>query len=66
MLQRTLKQGDITKLGSFSTLQAPASQLKTYPKETINIGLLSKKVSAYAVEYNDPKWRFQWNLVSVY
>lgn len=65
MFKRSLHQGDITKLGIFSTEPAPNSQLQTYTHATKSIGLLSGKLSAYAIKYTDPFWRYQWNMVSV-
>ena len=54
-------QADSTdKLGSFSTLPAPQSNLNTYTGVTKGVGLVSSKKSAYESMFNDPLWKKQW------
>lgn len=58
------EQGDTAQLGSFSTKQLPASWLKSHKGVTKNVGLNSKKASAYGDQFNDPLWKKQWYVVS--
>lgn len=57
------EQGDINNLGIFSTKPLDSSWLKKNKGVTKNIGLNSKKKSAYADKFNDPLWKKQWYMV---